>query len=118
MWTELDYDVAIALHNWMPNHWYRVNAASARLAFSFESFAGAKHESYEQWLEPWMRPNDGAPKPKALPAFTPAAVADVDLAFDLGLLTQDALIALGPKRLRASGAFAKDRSTDTTIRGG
>ena len=55
---------------------------------------------------------------KARIAITSAAVADVDLAFDLGLLTQDALIALGPKRLRASGAFAKDRTTDTTIRGG
>lgn len=117
MWNELDYGVAIALHNWLPNHWYRVHAPTARLGFAFETFAGAKHESYDEWLEPWMRPNDGAPTPPTPKAFTPAAVEAIDLAFDLGYLGQDALIALGPKRLRQAGAFKKDRTTDTTIGG-
>lgn len=117
MWNELDYGVAIALHNWLPNHWYRVHAPAARLGFAFETFAGAKHDSYVEWLEPWMRPNDGTPQPKPLPVFSTAAVEAIDLAFDLGYLGQDALIALGPIRLRQAGAFKKDRTTDTTIGG-
>lgn len=103
--------------NWLPNHWYRQNAASARLGFAFESFAGAKHTSYVEWLEPWMRPATGNTRTAAEHAFSPDAVADVDLAFDLGILSQDALVALGPIRLRQSGAFKKDRTTDTTIGG-
>lgn len=118
VWNDLDYDLAIALHNWLPNHWYRQHASTARLGFAVERFLGVKHESFEEFLEVWMRPTGGAPKPRALPTFSPAAVADVDLAFDLGLLSQDALVALGPKRLRDSGAFARDRTTDTSVRGG
>ena len=113
----MPYSVVIAFYNWLPNHWYRVNASAARLGFAFETFAGAKHESYMEFLEPSIRPT--AHKTAAPQRFYPQSVADgVDLLFDLGLLSQDALVALGPNRLRASGAFAKDRSTDTTIRGG
>ena len=114
----MPYSVVIAFYNWLPNHWYRVNASAARLGFAFETFAGAKHESYVEFLEPWMRPELGDAKPSAEGVFSAAVAADVDLAFDLKVLSQAALVALGPKRLRASGAFAKDRSTDTTIRGG
>ena len=114
----MPYSVVIAFYNWLPNHWYRVNASAARLGFAFETFAGAKHESYVEFLEPWMRPELGDAKPATERVFSAAVAADVDLAFDLKVLSQAALVALGPKRLRASGAFAKDRSTDTTIRGG
>ena len=117
MWNELDYRLAVAFLNWLPNHWYRVNATSARLGFAFESFAGAKHTSYLEWLEPWMRPDTGESKRVTESVFSPAVAADVDLAFDLGYLSQSALVALGPKRLRAAGAFAKDRSVDVTIGG-
>ena len=117
VWNELDYGLAIAFVNWLPNHWYRQNASAARLGFAVEHFLGAKHESFAGFLEPWMRPNDGAPEPPRMAAFTPAAVEDIDLAFDLGYLGQDALIALGPNRLRHAGAFKKDRTTDTTIGG-
>lgn len=117
VWNELDYGVAIAFVNWLPNHWYRENAAAARLGFAFESFAGAKHASYTEWLEPWMRPETGGTRAASEPAFSPAAIAAIDLAFDLGFLSQDALIALGPIRLRHAGAFKKDRTTDTTIGG-
>lgn len=86
----------------------------ARLAYSFESFAGGKPGEFNEWLPAFMRPTDD--KRQAKRAFFSEAVArDVDLAFDLGLLSQAALAALGPKRLRESGAFAKDRVTDTTI---
>ena len=114
----MPYGVVIAFYNWLPNHWYRVNASAARLGFAFETFAGAKHESYVEFLEPWMRPELGGARPAVEGVFSAAVAADVDLAFDLKVLSQAALVALGPKRLRASGAFAKDRSTDTTVRGG
>ena len=116
VWDELDYSLAVAFVNWLPNHWYRVHASTARLGFAFESFAGAKHESYTEWLEPWMRPDtSGAPVRESV--FSALVAEDVDLAFDLGFLSQAALVALGPKRLRAAGAFKKDRSTDTSIGG-
>lgn len=102
--------------NWLPNHWYRVHAPTARLGFAFETFAGAKHDSYREFLEPWMRPTDRAPT-AVESAFSPDVARDVDLAFDLGFLSQAALIALGAKRLRAAGAFKPDRSTDTSIGG-
>ena len=117
MWNELDYRLAVAFVNWLPNHWYRVNAATARLGFAFESFAGAKHPSYLEWLEPWMRPDTGDTRRATESVFSPMVAEDADLAFDLGFLSQAALVALGPKRLRAAGAFRKDRSTDTTIGG-
>jgi hypothetical protein len=112
VWHELPYRVAIRFVNWLPNHWYRVNASAARLGFAFETFAGAKHESYPAFLEPWMRPE--ALRTTAKRAFYPKAVVEgVNLAFDLGFLSQAALVALGPKRLRESGAFAPDRDTST-----
>lgn len=117
VWNELPYTIAIRFVNWLPNHYYRLNAASARLGFAFESFAGAKYPSFTEYLEPWMRPETGSTRVAAEPAFSPAVAEDVDLAFDLGYLSQDALIALGPIRLRQSGAFKKDRRTDTTIGG-
>jgi hypothetical protein len=116
VWNELDYGIAIAFLNWMPNHWYRLHASSARLGFAFESFAGAKHTSYLEWLEPWMRP-DIADAKTADAAFSEAVAIDADLAFDLGFLSQAALVALGPKRLRAAGAFKPSRSTDTSLGG-
>ncbi len=103
--------------NWLPNHYYRQNAAAARLGFMFQGFAGGKDDDFHEWLEPWMRPHTGAERKHEAPAFSPMAVADVDLAWDLGLLSQDALIAFGPVRLRKAGAFARDRNTDTTIGG-
>jgi hypothetical protein len=117
VWEELPYRIAIAFINWLPNHWYRVHASTARLGFAFESFAGAKHASYVEWLEPWMRPtSDGESRRESV--FSALAAEAVDLAFDLGFLSQAALAALGPGRLRDAGAFKRDRSTDTTIRGG
>ena len=113
----MPYRVALAFVNWLPNHWYRVHASTARLGFAFESFAGAKHESYTEWLEPWMRP-DTSDAPARESVFSALVAEDVDLAFDLGFLSQAALVALGPKRLRAAGAFRKDRSTDTSIGAG
>lgn len=90
----------------------------ARLAFSFESFAGAKHADFMEWLPAHLRPDmGGTTAGHARPEFSPAAIADVDLAYDLGHLSQAALIALGPKRLRASGAFAPKRDTHTTNQG-
>jgi hypothetical protein len=88
------------------------------LGFAVERFMGAKHESFEEFLEPWMRPlvSDERARER-VNVFSASVIEDVHLAFDLGLLTQDALIALGPQRLRASGAWAKDRITDTTVRG-
>lgn len=88
---------------------------SARLAYSFESFAGAKHADFVEWLPAWMRPHfTGTPEALTRPEFSPAVAADVDLAFDLGYLSQAALIALGPKRLRAAGAFKPKRDTTVT----
>ena len=114
----MPYRLAIAFVNWLPNHWYRMNASAARLGFAFESFAGARHHSYLDWLEPWMRPDVGDGGRQAGAVYGDMAVEDVDLAFDLGFLSQPALVALGPKRLRSAGAFRADRNTDTTIRGG
>ena len=111
MWNELPYGVAIAFVNWLPNHWYRVHAVNARLGYAFESFAGAKPGAFIEWLEPWMRPDLGEPKKPAEVVFSAAVAADADLAFDLGFLSQGALAALGPNRLRAAGAFAVGRST-------
>ena len=116
VWDELPYGIAVAFVNWLPNYWYRFHAPTARLGFAFESFAGAKHQSYVEWLEPWMRPDTDDDKPKES-VFSAAVAEDVDLAFDLGLLSQAALAALGPKRLRAAGAFKKNRVTDTTVGG-
>jgi hypothetical protein len=116
VWNELDYRIAVALLNWLPNHWYRMHASTARLGYAVETFLGAKHPSYLEFLEPWMRPDTGDKSPTES-VFSPLVAADVDLAFDLGFLSQDALISLGPKRLRAAGAFKADRSTDTTIGG-
>lgn len=106
--------MAIAFTTWLPNHWYRVHAPTARLAFAFETVFGAKHGSFLEWLEPWMRPDTGDTR-LANAVFTRDVITDVDLAFDLGHLSQAALIALGPRRLRQAGAFAKDRVTDTSI---
>lgn len=90
----------------------------ARLAFSFESFAGAKHPDFWEWLPSHLRPDLGdGPAAHVRPEFSATVAADVDLAFDLGFLSQAALIALGPKRLRASGAFAAKRDTSTTNQG-
>jgi hypothetical protein len=116
VWNELDYAVAIALTNWLPNHWYRVHAPTARLRFAVENFLGAKHPTFVGFLEPWMRP-DLDEQRVSIPPFSTALVADVDLAFDLGFLSQSALVALGPTRLRQAGAFKADRVVDTTIRG-
>jgi len=117
VWEELPYGIAVEFLNWLPNHWYRVHAMGARLAFSFESFAGVKHSSFMEFLEPWMRPGSGE-KPVVESVFSAAVAVDADLAFDLGLLSQSALAALGPKRLRAAGAFRPDRVTDVSVRGG
>lgn len=90
----------------------------ARLAFSFESFAGAKHTDYWEWLPAHLRPDLGdGPTTMTRSEFSPSVAADVDLAFDLGYLSQAALVALGPKRLRAAGAFAPKRDTNTTNQG-
>lgn len=113
VWDDLDYPLVLAIHAWLPNAHYRRQAMPARLAFAFESFAGAKHDDFLQFLPAWMRPETGNGPHQ--PAFSAAVVADVDLAFDLGYLSQDALIALGPKRLRSAGAFAASRNTDITI---
>lgn len=106
MWNALDYDVAIAFYAWLPNLEYRRHASTARLGFMFESFARGSGDmpEFTEWLEPWMRPITGDEKPRSN-FYSEAVIADVDLAFKLDLLSQDALIALGPKRLRASGAF-------------
>lgn len=100
--------------NYLPEHYYRQHASTARLGFAVETFLGAKHESYVEFLEPWMRPRDTGGRRESF--FSADVVAGVDLAFDLGYLSQAALVALGPKRLRASGAFARDRVTDVTVR--
>lgn len=115
IWTELPYATAVALYEWLPNHRYATQYASLRLAHSFEQFAsGGKAEPFLEWLPGFARPTlDGETRKQAF--FSEAVVKDVDLAFDLGYLSQAALAALGPKRLRESGAFAKDRITDTTI---
>lgn len=113
VWDDLDYPLVLAIHAWLPNAHYRRHAMPARLAFAFESFAGAKHDDFAQFLPAWMRP-DGA-RDDAPPIFTTAVITDVDLAFDLGFLSQAALVALGPKRLRAAGAFAPNRNTSTTL---
>lgn len=90
----------------------------ARLAYSFESFAGAKPPDFREWLPSFMRPAfAGETRALARPEFSEQVVADVDLAFDLGYLSQAALVALGPKRLRASGAFRPDRDTTVTNQG-
>lgn len=102
----------LAIHNWLPNAYYRRHAPVARLGYAFESFAGAKYDDFNAYLEPWMRPDQEAPPTDAV--FSKAVAADVDLAFDLGLLSQAALNALGPKRLRAAGAFKPNRDTNTT----
>lgn len=86
----------------------------ARLAYSFESFAGAKHGDFAEWLPAFMRPDFETTDAVRAPEFSTAVATDVDLAFDLDLLSQAALIALGPKRLRAAGAFAPKRDTRTT----
>lgn len=89
--------------------------ADYRLAYAFEQFAtGGKAGDFYEWLPAFARP-DRPDTPMSAAFFTAAVTRDVDLAFDLGFLSQAALAALGPKRLRESGAFAKDRSTDTTI---
>lgn len=88
---------------------------TARLAYAFESFAGAKHPDFGEWLPAFMRPDFGQSTANfGRPEFSATVVADVDLAFDLGFLSQAALIALGPKRLRAAGAFAPKRDTRVT----
>lgn len=118
MWEELDYTTAIRLYNWLPNAAYRDQSMTARLAFAFETFAGAKHQDFWAWLPAHVRPDLGDQSPAVQRVeFSAAVVADVDLAFDLGYLSQDALIALGPKRLRAAGAFAPNRDTTTTNQG-
>lgn len=117
VWFELDYDTAVRLYNYLPNHFYRMHASTARLGFAIESFLGVKYESFESYLEPWMRPDAGDERGERRAFFSPGVIRDVDLAFDLGLLSQSALVALGPKRLRESGAFDKGRITDTTIGG-
>ena len=116
MWNELDYGLAVAFVNWLPNHWYRVHASTARLGYAVETFMGAKHASFTEFLEPWMRP-DTSDDAAGESVFSAVVAEDVDLAFDLGFLSQAALVALGPKRLRAAGAFKKTRSTDTSIGG-
>lgn len=114
VWDELDYPLVLAMHAWLPNAYYRRQAMGARLAFAFESFAGADHNNFLEFLPAWMRPDQEGDAPAAS-VFSAAVAADVDLAFDLGFLSQDALIALGSKRLRAAGAFRPDRSTDVSI---
>jgi hypothetical protein len=112
VWEELPYGILIHLTEYLPQHYYRQHASTARLGFAFETFAGAKHQSFVDFLEPWMRPE--ALRTTAKHAFYPKAVVEgVNLAFDLGFLSQAALVALGPKRLRESGAFAPDRDTST-----
>lgn len=115
VWDELDYPLVLAIYAWLPNAYYRRQAMPARLAFAFESFAGAKHDSFLAFLEPWMRP-ELPEAARADSAFSKQVAEDVDLAFDLGLLSQAALNALGPKRLRAAGAFKPDRDTSTTTK--
>lgn len=101
MWEELDFNRALDLFNWLPNHQYRKHAMTAQLTWMFQSFAGGKPGPFLEWLPAWMRPEGG----KTEPFFTPTIVNDVDLAFQLDYLSQGALAALGPTRLRASGAF-------------
>ena len=120
MWHELSYGLAVAFVNWLPNHWHRQHLPTARLGYAFEAFArgwskdaGPMPDFYEEWVPEWMVPDDAA----GVSVFSAQVAEDVDLAFDLGFLSQAALVALGPKRLRAAGAFKKDRSTDTSIGG-
>lgn len=114
IWTELPYSTAVALYEWLPNHRLTNQFMASRLAYSFESFAGGKPGEFNEWLPGFMRPTDENRQTRRA-FFSEAVVRDVDLAFDLGFLSQAALAALGPKRLRESGAFAPDRNTDTTI---
>lgn len=109
----LPYNTAVALYDWLPNHRFASQAMSARLAYAFESFAGGKPGEFTDWLPAFLTPDGGRRDVRRF--FSEAVVRDVDLAYDLGFLSQAALAALGPKRLRESNAFAPDRNTDTTI---
>lgn len=75
----------------------------AQLTHAFLAFAGARPPDFKEWLPGWMNPYSTTPKKE--PTYSAALAADVDLAFQLGLLSQVALVALGPKRLREAGAF-------------
>lgn len=113
MW-EWPYKTVVAAYDWLPQGRFTDQYATLRLAYAFESFAGGKPGEFLEWTPAFLRPKN-ASEPRKSAFFSEAVVRDVDLAFDLDLLSQAALAALGPKRLRESGAFAKDRSTDTTI---
>lgn len=116
MWFETPYNTVLAAIEWLPSARYQDEYFNARLAYAFEQFAtGGKAGEFDQWLPPFAHPNSLSGKRKVEAFFTPTVTRDVDLAFDLGYLSQAALAALGPNRLRDSGAFARDRSTDTTI---
>lgn len=116
VWHETPYGTVLAALEWLPTARYVESFAQYRLAWSFEQFAtGGKAGDFMGWLPAFARPHRPADRRSTQAFFTPTVAADVDLAFDLGFLSQAALAALGPKRLRDSGAFAKDRETDTTI---
>lgn len=91
-------------YNHLPNHYYRLNAMPAQLAWMFQAFAGGKPGPFDLWLPEWMRPFTQA-RAADQSDFSPSLVADVELAFKLDLLSQEALAALGPTRLRRAGAF-------------
>ena len=114
MW-EWPYKMVVAAYDWLPQGRFTDQYAALRLAYAFESFAGGKKPGeFLEWVPAFLRPKSSA-EPRKTAFFSEAVARDVDLAFDLDFLSQAALAALGPKRLRESGAFAKDRSTDTTI---
>lgn len=105
----MPWNTAIRAYNWLPNHYYREHAMPAQLAWMFQGFASGKSPgAFLEWLPAWMRPaTGGAERADDRPAFTAGVVADVELAFRLDLLSQAALAALGPTRLRRAGAFQK-----------
>ena len=101
---------------YLPNLRYKDNFAAMFLNYQFRGFAGSFSKNppplpaFEEFLQPWMRLALESEGRAADAPYSPLLAADVTLAFNLGILSQRALVALRPNLLRKSGAFPKEKT--------
>lgn len=85
------------------------HVASWLTAYNVEAFmlgfAGQKVRSFDDFLPAFMK--EPVKDEFVNARYSKSVVFDVELAFELDLLSQDALVLLGAKELRESGAWKK-----------
>ena len=110
-----DYTLVMDAYRHIAELRFKEQFYPALLSYHFASFANSfgknppKLPAFSEWLQPWLRLAMQGERAKDAP-YSLELAADVTLAFKLGILSQRALTALRPDKLRKSGAFPKENT--------